>query len=66
MGKAGRNERRKVAAQYLNGIALAVIASGFLGPLMTGNGDLRIAATAIVVSFGLHMLAGQSVALVED
>ena len=66
MGKTGRNERRKVAAQYLNGIALAVIASGVLGPLVTGNGGLGTITAAVAVSLAMHALARRVVAGVED
>lgn len=66
MGKTGRNERRKVAAQYLNGIALAVIVSGVLGPLVTGSGGLGTITAAIVISLAMHALARRVVAGVED
>lgn len=45
MGKAGRNERRKVAAQYLNGLASAVVAAGVLVPAAAGQG-IRAAPAA--------------------
>lgn len=66
MGKTGRNERRKVAAQYLNGIALAVIASAAVGPLVTGKGDLGTVAAAVAISLTMHALARWAVARVED
>lgn len=66
MGKSGRNEQRKVAAQYLNGIALAVIASGVLGPLVTGSGGLGTITVAVAISLTLHVLARCAVAAVED
>lgn len=66
MGKTGRNERRKVAAQYLNGIALAVIVSGVLGPLVTGSGGLGTITAAIVISHAMHALARRVVAGAED
>ncbi|HTN63376.1 MAG TPA: hypothetical protein VL147_17790 [Devosia sp.] len=34
MEKSGRNERRKVAAQYLNGIAIAVLVTGVVSPAL--------------------------------
>ena len=66
MGKTGRNERRKVAAQYLNGIALAVISLGVLGPLITGKGDLGTVSAAVAISFAAHALARWAVFRVED
>lgn len=66
MGKAGRNERRKVAAQYLNGLASAVVAAGVLGPAAAGQGNLAIAAVAASISVALHALARWTVAQVED
>jgi hypothetical protein len=62
--KAVRNERRKLAATYYNGMAVAVAALGFFGPLInfvqTGSATALTAVVLVVctlVSGALHWWA---------
>lgn len=62
MGKAGRNETKRVAANFLNGVAIALLMAGCISPLLAGDERLWLAALAIIVSAAIHtaavMLAG--------
>lgn len=59
------NERTKLTATYLNGIAIALLAVGALAPLIgylnTGGGDAAtltlISASCVGVSVFLHWIA---------
>jgi hypothetical protein len=66
MGKAGRNEAKRVAANFLNGAAVAVVATGYIGPLMAGASNAWAAVAVILVSAGLHLLAARVVTGIED
>ncbi|HZY67891.1 MAG TPA: amino acid transporter [Devosia sp.] len=67
MNKLARNERAKLSAAYVNGIAIAVAATGVLGPLasqLIGTsapaGPLQLlvfAASCASLSAGLHYIA---------
>ncbi|MGF9563073.1 amino acid transporter [Neorhizobium sp. JUb45] len=61
-----RNEKAKLTAAYLNGIAIAVALAGALTPTLTGVqtnpgpvnwGTAGIVAICVVVSLSFHMLA---------
>lgn len=50
-------EVKRTIAQFLNGMALAVLVAGAIGPLATATAVLPLAAVAVVISLGLHGLA---------
>lgn len=50
-------EVKRTAAQFLNGMALAVLAAGAIGPMATATAILPSAAVAVAISLGLHGLA---------
>lgn len=66
MDKSSRNERRKVAAQYLNGIAIAVLVTGVVGPALGQFSEARTIVVAILASLALHLAARQAVGYIED
>lgn len=66
MGKAGRNELRKMGGQYLNGVAVAMLAAGAIAPGF-GDGLSPLAMVVVVTcSVALHFLARAAVSGVED
>ena len=52
----GRDSKR-VASQFLNGLAVAVFSVGLLGPLVQGDTDTTTLMLAILVAVALHGLA---------
>lgn len=74
MSKASRNEQRKLTANYLNGIAVALITVGVLAPiigLLTGTltNPWIIAFVPLgcgIISVALHYGARQSLRELED
>jgi hypothetical protein len=50
-------EARRTAAQFLNGLAVAVVGTMVLGPTMVGSFNGVIAAAAIVAAGLLHTIA---------
>jgi hypothetical protein len=50
------NEARKITAQYLNGLAVAILAS-FVGALLTGKASMTAAALAVLSSLLVHLCA---------
>lgn len=66
MGKAGRNAARRTAANFLNGIAVATLAAGCIGPALTQDADLWISALAVLASALLHAMALHLVSNLED
>jgi hypothetical protein len=67
MGKTGRNEARKATANYLNGIAIAVMAGAIVGPAIQGQ-FYTIARLVITlcISLALHGIARLVVRPSED
>lgn len=66
MGKLGRNELRKVTAHYLNGIAVAVAASGGVAPMLGHQSSAVIMTTSCATSVALHLIARRLVRSSED
>lgn len=66
MGKAGRNEMKKVAAGFLNGAATAILVSGFLMPVIGSRQWALFSPTAALVSLVIHALALVIVRSLED
>jgi hypothetical protein len=66
MGKAGRNETKRVAANFLNGGAVAVLVTLCIGPIVANQWDLRIFALGGLASAILHAMALRTVRDVED
>ena len=52
----GRDSKR-VASQFLNGLAVAVFSVGLLGPLVQGGSDPTSIVVTIAVALALHGLA---------
>lgn len=50
-------EVRRTAAQFLNGAAVAVLATGAIGPLAMATAIIPSVAAAVAVSLCLHGLA---------
>ncbi|MFK4810897.1 hypothetical protein ACI3KW_11855 [Devosia sp. ZW T5_3] len=50
-------EVKRTAAQFLNGMALAVLAAGAIGPIAMATAMLPSVAVAVSISLGLHGLA---------
>ncbi|HTJ58573.1 MAG TPA: amino acid transporter [Devosiaceae bacterium] len=66
VGKLARNERIKLSATYLNGVAIALMTAGVLAPLLgviaAGNavhpGPLySVVVSCMFASGGLHLVA---------
>lgn len=78
MGKAARNERRKIRANYWNALGVAVLAIGMLTPLATAylrTEPLPVAAWVVLVmgstlaiffSMHFHRIAVREVSHLED
>lgn len=54
-----RNDRegRRTTAQFLNGIAVATLVAGAVGPMMSGSAVATNVAVAILAAAALHGLA---------
>lgn len=48
---------KRTIAQFLNGVALAILAAGVIGPVAVANATLPSVIVAIAISVGLHGLA---------
>lgn len=57
MSEAGQNEARKVAAGFLNGIAVAVLAAGLITPLIGQDLQIWRSIAAVAIALGAHGLA---------
>lgn len=66
MGKAGRNESKRVAANFLNGIAVALLMAGCIGPLLACDGRIWLVALAIIGSAAIHWTAVKLAGDLED
>jgi hypothetical protein len=72
VNKTARNERRKLSAGYLNGIALTLFGAGALGPLaaMTKDGAtstlILLVAICVIGSVGLHFAARRLLGGLEE
>jgi hypothetical protein len=66
MSKAGRNEVRRTAANFLNGVATALVATGYLAPMVAGQSLGWMAVAVILASAALHALATRVVKTLED
>jgi hypothetical protein len=66
MGKAGRNEMKRVAANFLNGAAVALLTGGCIGPLVAQSTPSWILAVAVLISAALHATALRVVGNIED
>ena len=45
---------KRTAAQFLNGVAVAIVSIGILAPLVMGNTELRSIALALVLTGVVH------------
>ena len=50
MGKAGRNETKRMTANFLNGSAVAILAAGAIGPVMANRPDFCTFALSVLAS----------------
>ena len=50
-------EGRRTTAQFLNGVAVATLAAGAVGPLMSGSAVSTNVVVAIIAAVALHGLA---------
>jgi hypothetical protein len=50
-------EVKRTIAQFLNGVALAVLVAGAIGPLAAATAVFPLVAVAVAVSLALHGLA---------
>jgi hypothetical protein len=66
MSKAGRNEMKRVAANFLNGAAVAMLAAGWIGPFIAQDAKVWMSALAVLISATMHTLALCLVRNVED
>lgn len=66
MGKAGRNESKRVAANFLNSIAVALLVTGCISPLVVGDERVWHAALAIIASAAIHRAAVKLAGDLED
>ena len=66
MGKAGRNEVKRVAANFFNGAAVALLTAGFIGPLMSQGTRSWVLPAAVVFGAALHAMALCLVRNIED
>lgn len=73
MNKSVRNERRKLTASFVNGVAIAGIAVGVLtqvsGMLNTGSvsgGATVFAVICVILAIILHLVARASLAGMEE
>lgn len=66
MGKAGRNETKKVAANFLNGAAIATLSIGYLGPMVGHEIEFWQSALAVAISAIAHAMALRAVCNIED
>jgi hypothetical protein len=66
MGKAGRNETKRIAASFLNGTAVALLMAGYIGPLLAGDHRLLISVLAIVASSATHLMEARLAGYLED
>jgi hypothetical protein len=54
MAANAREERIKLTATYLNGLAIAVMAVGGFAPLVSGAPNAATVAVCLVISIALH------------
>ena len=66
MGKAGRNEAKRVAANFLSGIAVALIVAGCIGPLLAGEERVWLPVSALIASAAMHWMAQMFASDLED
>ena len=66
MGKAGRNEMRRMAANFFNGAAVALLTTGFIAPSLSQDTRGLVLAAAVLVGAALHGTALCIVRNVED
>ena len=66
MGKSGRNETKRVAANFFNGVAVAMLAAACIGPIVANHTDLRVFALGVLASAILHAMALRVVGDIED
>lgn len=66
MGKAGRNETRRTGANFLNGIVVAVLVAGCVGPMLAGDSRIWTVILSIFASAGAHLTAVCLVGGLED
>lgn len=66
MGKAGRNEMKRVGANFLNGTAVAVVTAGCVLPILQYAAAPWAAVVAMIAGATLHKLALLLVVDMED
>lgn len=52
-----KRETRRVAAQFLNGLAIAVLAAGAIAPAASGSISPTVASASVFAGVALHGLA---------
>jgi hypothetical protein len=52
-----KREARRLAAQFLNGLAIAILAAGAIGPAASGAINMTVFLAALVGAGALHALA---------
>lgn len=50
-------ETRRLRAHFLNGIAIALIVAGAVGPFIAGQASPAVVAVALVLALVLHAMA---------
>ena len=66
MGKAGRNEMRRMAANFFNGAAVALLTAGFIAPSLSQDTRAWALAAALLIGATLHATALCIVRNIED
>jgi hypothetical protein len=66
MGKNGRNEVRKVVAAFLNGVAVAILVTGLVSPMLANDPRSWVPCFAIVAGLAAHLAAISVVRRLED
>ena len=52
-----KRETRRTTAQFLNGLAIAILAAGAIGPTASGGPNLPIVIASVLAGLVLHGLA---------
>ena len=66
MGKAGRNEMKRVAANFLNGVAVALLMAGYTGALLAGDERAWLLPLGLVAGGAVHWMAVRLAGEPED
>ena len=52
-----KRETRRTTAQFLNGLAIAILAAGVIGPTASGGFSLPVVIASVLTGLVLHGLA---------